>query len=597
MHAFGPGQSLLAAKAGILRPAQAAPSQDQFLSVLQVRLASHLQRPTLGAAASGASPARDQQAGLAAESQGAGRQLPLKDRRLPPERLPELAGALLLAGFPVERLQTLLADPQIQQQGISLEELRQTWQEALGGGMPLSPGGAQPQTPVSGLPTQENLPPALTALLDLAAQSPEGVVPMPAARQPEIAALLREAGFSPREVEVLLTSPQVQEKGLTAEMLQAAWLKKAQGQQTESRENFPIGAEPALTSRSDYRSLWARLLLPVEAWPDLRLALQQLGATPEALAALEERLTPQGLPLGQVWQVIKQCLVEGQGDQQGAGKAAAPPSGPEVEQWRQLLRQAGFSADAVEGLLGVQTPASAAQLRERLTILAPSTLPLQGEENPKPLYLPLNLRLRSFPQGSRPDPDPGLGDRPSGREASPGLGAFPASHPSLPSEPAERFSAFLATPVAMSPPVGPAGSGSSWTLSPEIRQAFWSQLEAGILGNLQPGKTRLTLSLDPPQLGHMELSLHLEGQDLAVTAIITRPEAAHLAGAGLEQLAQALQQHGLTLSQFQVHVPEGIAQTGGVASHSGKDMQKKHPSPGGGDSMRRRDAGRVDRFA
>jgi hypothetical protein len=358
-----------------------------------------------------------------------------------------------------------------------------------------------------------------------------------------------------------------------------------------------------VTSRADYQRLWERLRLPAEALPDLRLALQQLGASPEALAGLEEHATPQGIPVGQVWRVVKQCLKEGQAASLPDSAApsekqvelSTPPSGEEVKQWRQLLLQTGFSPEVVDGLLGIQPPASEAELRARLAALAPSTPPPNTQEAPKPLYLPENLRLRSLWWENRTGPEAGFGEPEGGQThasdtgkswlpqnlAAGNQGSFPSFLTSL-----------AAAPFATDTGVGGSASGP---MSPEVRQAFWSQLEAGILGNLQPGESRLNLVLDPPHLGQIELVLNLKGGDLAVTALITRPEVAHLAGAGVEQLVQALSQHGLILSQFQVRVREGGPDPVSLLAAEQKMMGKKEQDSRNGEPARRK-AGRVDRF-
>jgi hypothetical protein len=517
------------------------------------------------------------------------------ERRLPPERLPELAALLLLVGFPAERLQTLLADPQVQQQGLSLGELRQAWMEARR----TSTDPAQAKSPVASPFPEEPLPPALTALLDLMEQSPDGVLTVPSPRRPEIAALLGEAGFSSKQVETLLTSPHVQERGLTADMLLGAWMKLGPGPQSRRTENSFGGAEGPLTSRADYQRVWDRLSLPVEALPDLRLALQQLGASPEALALLEEHATPQGLPLGQVWQVIKQCLVENQAADGGSAKPAdlnSPPSGPELEQWRQLLLRAGFSPEAVKALWGGQSPETVAQLRERLAAIAPSLSRPQGDNTPKPLYQPANLRLRSLSWESPPDQEQGLSEQKSGQEMQAGKSEFSHPHPQTSENPG-TFSTLLTPPLATAIASGFKGGVGSLRLGPEARQVFWSQLQAGILENLQPGDTRLSISLSPPELGRVELTLGLKGEDLMVTALVNRPEVAHLASIGVEQLAQALSQHGIVLSQFQVRLPEGVGEANPLVAQAGKILEKKTQSSGGEDSGRRRGTGKVDRFA
>jgi hypothetical protein len=82
-----------------------------------------------------------------------------------------------------------------------------------------------------------------------------------------------------------------------------------------------------------------------------------------------------------------------------------------------------------------------------------------------------------------------------------------------------------------------------------------------------------------------------------VTALVNRPEVAHLASIGVEQLAQALSQHGIVLSQFQVRLPEGVGEANPLVAQAGKILEKKTQSSGGEDSGRRRGTGKVDRFA
>lgn len=177
MHAFGPGQPLMAAKTATLRPAQAFPAKDEFQAVLQGRLVAHLQRGLSRPSV----PCAPKAVGLAGGTTGArqvaadrlsGRQPQQIERRLPPERLPEVAAVLLLASFPAEPLQALLANPQVQQQGLSLGELRQAYLEAQATGSPDQNSGTQAGAEIGALLLADSFPPALAALLDLVAQSP-----------------------------------------------------------------------------------------------------------------------------------------------------------------------------------------------------------------------------------------------------------------------------------------------------------------------------------------------------------------------------------------------------------------------------------------
>lgn len=617
MHAYAPTVPLSAARDALLRPDRALPAQDPFKTVFQGRLVAHLKRAAITPSVS-ERPKTPALSGGELRRGGKGRGWSVISRpgeesgngqagpeawRVPPDSLPEAAALLLQAGFPPEPLQRLLADPRVQQEGLGREDLRRVWEEAQAAASAnsLDDAGAGPrQAFESGVP----LPPPLAGLLDLVERSPGEILPVPASRQPEMAALLSDAGFTPAQVESLLASPQVQEHGLSAAVLRAAWLKTVQDLQARANDRFMPGPERQVTSRTDYQRLWERLHLPAEAMPDLRLALQQLGASPEALAGLEEYATPQAIPVGQVWQVIKQCLSQGlpTASQAGGAEAAeqalpsSPPSAAEIERWRQLLVQAGFSPEMVDGLLSIQPPASAQELRARLAALAPAVEPAETRDTPKPLYMPETLRLRSSGWKNQDAPGPDGGERESGRTllANPEKSGL---SPSLAGDSQGTFSALFApavTPLHASSPNNGEGVPGPW--SPQMRHAFWSQLVTGILGNLKPGESRLNLMLNPPHLGLIELRLNLHGEALAVTAMITRPEVAHLAGAGVEQLVQALSRHGLVLSQFQVQVPAVALEPARSMAAEQKMMDKKEQETGGGVSARRRRASRVDRF-
>jgi hypothetical protein len=97
-------------------------------------------------------------------------------------------------------------------------------------------------------------------------------------------------------------------------------------------------------------------------------------------------------------------------------------------------------------------------------------------------------------------------------------------------------------------------------------------------------------------LGQIELLLNLKGEDLAVTAMISRPDVAYLAGAGVEQLVQALSQHGLVLSQFHVQLQAGPPGSLGFSALKGGTGGKKEGVTVSGETFRRRRTEGVDRF-
>ncbi len=610
-----PVAPLMPAKPAGLRPFRALAPQDSFMAVLQGRLVTHLKRQSPAFPGSGQQETgtplvfRRQQtsgrpAGISPFGQigkGGHKQV----NSLKPSLSPE--------GFRVG-----LSEPHAWNQEFGLEGLPCAWPEAQKAESPVPVIGAKTR-PAFGDLSGETLPPALAGLLSLVEQSPGGVLPVPPSRQPEFVALLCDAGFSPQQAEVLVASPQVQEQGLTAEVLLTAWLKTARGIQAEpggspnpeSLQALAWGIQAAMggdllpesggqvTGLPAYRRLWERLSLPADALPDLRLALQQLGAAPEALAGLEEHATPQGIPIGQVWQVIKECLNQEKTDATSYNPAgpAAPPSTEEVAQWRQLLLQAGFAPEAVEGLLGLQPPASASELKARLAALAPASPPPEPLEDPKPLYLPEDLRLRFLWWKSRTGPEAGWGDQNGDQEQAVSYREF-----HTPQNPVSQQSGgFSSPPVSFAATLygyddAMIGDVASEYSVPEVRQAFWSQIEAGILNNLKPGESRLNLLLNPPHLGQIELTFNLKGGELAVTAMVSRPEVAYLAGAGVEQLIQALSRHGLMLSQFSVQVREGLTGSLIPPSPAPRTNGRKQGLMEAGEPLRRRQTAGVDRF-
>ncbi len=609
MHAFAPALPLLASKTALIGPNRSLPPLDSFKTVLQGRLAARLRRVAAGGAAKkqkapqelakpeSQTPANRRRRSVISRQTGSSRGGP---RTVPPERLPEAAAVLLQAGFPLEPLERLLTDPQIQKEGLNLDDLRRAWREVQADAS--TGAGSEPDGLAARL-SEMSPSPALAGLLELIEQSPGKILPIPATRQPEIAALLSEAGFTPGQIESLLASPQVQEHGLTAEVLRAVWLKSVNPVPAQEDE-FQLQAMQQMTSRADYHRLWERLRLPAPAMPDLRLALRQLGASPDVLAGLEEHVDPQGVPVGQIWRIIKQVLmtegqaVSSQTDATSFAKPdhpAAPPSGEELAQWRQLLGQIGFSPEALDGLLGSKTPASAVELGARLAALAPSAPPSDTQDAPKPLYMPESLRLRSLCWENQDALEPDLGEGESGHAFLSTSGKFDQAA-SLAAADQGTFSSLLTLATGSPALFGASkgeGLGGQW--GPEVRQAFWSQVESAILGNLKPGENRLNLMLNPPHLGRIELIFNLKGEELAITAMMTRPEVAHLAGAGVEQLAQALSQQGLVLSQFQVQVRAGAPEAFSSPAEQ-KAMHKREQDAGGGEAARRRRNNRVDRF-
>jgi hypothetical protein len=486
-----------------------------------------------------------------------------------------------------------------------------------------------------------NPPPALRQFIAFLQSLPNGNLKIPAGEAPAVAAFLRSAGLPQEEVARLLPAGGSLEKSLSAADLEAAWQRyqemgSSPGPQATSGQslgktdlppenlatpaqslggaNLPPEAHELIQS-PEYQRLWERLTLPESMLPILRLALARLGGSPEQLAQLEEAAQANGIPLARVWQILQKrpdslTLNEpsnkgqsspGEDFSQSAIIGKHPVRGEEVEEWRQVLLKAGLTPEVVEKLLGRVTPANQEELKTALLALAPPGEQPPTAAEPKPLYLPGNLTLRPFLWQDQAGGDqPHLNGNTAG-EKQPGAPAELTS--SLPAgSPGEAFGppAFPIELQALTPGEPSSGAPLSNTLpawrflAPEVRESLWSQLRSGIISNLVPGESQVSLSLNPPELGQIQLTLRLSGQELAVTAVATRPEVAEMATFGVQQLLQALAQQGLVLTQFQVRLQDQPARqpTPVLAGAREKGSEPGERSP----TSSRRRSGEVDCF-
>jgi len=516
------------------------------------------------------------------------------------------------------------------ERGSRLRTQKQTGSEE--GFVGLVPGeGVSTSSPVNlaseSTTTSRPLPVLLKKLIAFLETLPDKTLNIPPEKAQGLAAFLLSAGLPQEEVERLLFSPTSQEKGLNASDLLAAW-QRTQGlvapqasakvaEPTAPEATPPPEVEEILADRN-YQRLWKRLTLPASELPIVRLALARLGASPQDLAQLEEETAGRSIPLSRIWQVLQNIQepaavpTTGQNGQISQGEALPHPdilgerpvTGEELEEWRQVLLKAGLKPEVVEKLLGRTSPATQEILKDTLLALAPPEKPPASLAEPKPLYLPESLRLRPFPWQSQ-----GKGDQSKGggglwgeqRGAESGKAAsLAASLTSGSSEEAIGVSLFPTELQSLSQQVVGTGASLASTpptmpfLAPEVRESLWSQLQSGIISNLQPGETQVNLSLNPPELGQIQLTLTLTGQELAVTAVASRPDVAELATLGVQQLLQTLAQQGVVLTQFQVRLQDlPVSQSTPVFAGT----RDKGSEPGPKDSgLPRRRSGEVDRF-
>jgi flagellar hook-length control protein FliK len=486
---------------------------------------------------------------------------------------------------------------------------------------------------------QIEMPPTLQGLVEFLNQQPGQALKVPADRISQVQDFLLQAGLPTEQVASLMNSPRFQEMGLTATDVQSAWQKATQNAVKESAtaldSNLPLTSGQLanlqtqnITGQSDYQKVWQNLTLPVQALPSLRLQLQELGVHPEALQTLNEQNFPNGIPLTQVWQFIQQA---------SKSVPAAPASSPanntamrnnpmesplllsggkDLDNWRQLLVEAGMDAELAQTMTSASTPANQEELRASLLQMAPPAAPSQSQLNAKPVYLPENVRLRQIPvlQQANAGQSQGGGSGNSGN-----LDMYFGSSPkpqelNLPG--AAELHNFLtlltdgaslkAEQLQSTEASGGSSSAVNSLLTPEAREALWSQVQTGVLGNLRPGENQITLTLNPPEMGKLNLTLNVKGAMVEITATATHPAVAEAATAGVQQLAQALNQQGLILTQCQFHLqdeaPQG--QTQFAFSQSSEDQRQAGKKDANSDRWerpttprQRRWAGGIDCFA
>jgi hypothetical protein len=477
------------------------------------------------------------------------------------------------------------------------------------------------------------MPPVLKGLIEFLQQQPGQALKVPPDRVQDVQAFLLKAGISQEQVENLLNSPSFQEQGLTAQNVQAAWQNDVQNslQQTladsggqvkgaSAQDSGQLTSLKDLTSQPDYQQLWQNLILPAKALGDLRVQLQQMGVPPDSLNNLNEQNYPQGISLTEVWQLLQQApkspLATSAAATDPTKGNTAPPSpllisgANDVEKWRQLLVQAGMDPELAQTLVSGPAPANREELRTTLVQMAPPSNSPQDLEIPKPLYLPENVRVRQVPWLQQGNLGQGQGS------ANGNLGQNLGSASKLPevnlpgTQDLNNFLALLTggapensntglTPGA----TGATGQSVNALLTPEAREALWAQVQSGVLGNLKPGENQITLTLNPPDMGKLHLTLNLKGENVEVTAITTHPAVAEAATAGVQQLALALNQQGLVLTQCQFHLQDeapgqpqlAFNQDSGDQRQTGRQEPDRWEQPA--TPRRRRWAGGIDCFA
>lgn len=620
MQSFAPTSTALSLSLGRRADSSSSPAKDAFREVFQGRLQARINSRQTSSEEAARQPSRPGKSRARDSSLGVGKKRSLSRTGKRP------GGSAMAAASSPEALR--------QPTGVSKalrrdESLGSPSQEALP--EKATATGQNEAQPLEAPKAEagRRLPPVLQEFLNFLQSQPNGALKISPDQAPVVAALLQAAGLPQEEVEHLLAAAMSPDKGLTAADLAAAW-QRVQGQTAApqtldaSKEAPKNGGEGSNLTKNaeeirrtpDYRNLWERLTVPPSQVPVLRMALARLGGSPEELAKLEEEAQTTGISLNRAWQVLRSSLSSPAASQsasppqtsprevfsQAAVMAEEPVTPQQLAEWQQVLTQAGLQPEMLTKLLGEATPTTQQELKTTLLSLSPlkDSNILSG---PKPLYLPENMRQQPFfSQAQNQEDLPQFQGNGAGDQHQWGGPEAAASWPSAATGEGVGLGLFfpeihLASRGTTNPLTGAPLSSlepGSHLLNPAIRDSLWSQIQSGITANLTPGESQVNIQLNPPELGQIQLNLRLVGQELAVTAMATRPEVAELAGQGVQQLLQSLAQQGLILTQFQVRLQDHApSQADPVfAGSRGKNGESggKFPPPS------RRRSGEVDRF-
>lgn len=205
--------------------------------------------------------------------------------------------------------------------------------------------------------------------------------------------------------------------------------------------------------------------------------------------------------------------------------------------------------------------ATAAQAAKHLNATVPVATLQQGKTNARDTQPAVQSTARSareiatFADAFRAEPAQAVIER--------------AEPPSITTAQARSFGA--APPSA---PVVPTSLPAAIVLN--MRQADWGrQLSGQIERMVATGSQRIEVSLRPKNLGQIQVSLELRGDQTHVHIVTETAAAARLLSGAEERLVQALDQSGYRLSGFTAQ-EQG---TGAQGGHAGQQGQQGQPSP------------------
>ena len=115
-------------------------------------------------------------------------------------------------------------------------------------------------------------------------------------------------------------------------------------------------------------------------------------------------------------------------------------------------------------------------------------------------------------------------------------------------------------------------SGTQGAQREQLPQQVMDQLRSGVFQNLGQGKSKMTLQLEPPDLGRISVVLQVHNKEVQAMVRTTNQEVSQIINDNMSQLRTGLEQQGLRVSKIEVQtqLPEG--QTG---SWQGKEEHNR----------------------
>lgn len=520
--------------------------------------------------------------------------------------LPKVLDLLSRAGLGQEQLNSLAAQTPQKNGGFDLQDLLARAQESLTG---KSFSSENSNTQITASSTTGATANAKSGL----ANEQGKTFKLPAEQASQWQELFVKAGMTSDKVQNIFGSTETQSKGISlAELNTMLGVKKAGlGQEASSAQKIDgLQWQGLALSSADLPKLTA-MLEKAGVSTEAMKSLTERNQSPNAPIRLQEVWTVLKNQLQQsaATQTVQSSQNQTNLNQTNPNQTVQNQiTNDDLAAWKDMFLKAGLNEKQATELVQTLSPGSADKLLQGLVDLAPSdSNPKIVTNSPKPeFFISQNMAVQTPTQGNNLNSNLNNGGaHPEQRNLSSGGG--PATRAvnkqeNSPSPNSTNNPSYLAAPqggksnanqlndstleqetvlpkaggtagvpheLENMPFPGMASNPSSLTgLSQsfnntgvtggysrlDIWEQFQSQLKDGLLQNLKPGESQLSLNLNPPELGNLQLQLSLKDNVLQATIMTANKSVAQAVEMHLTELQQALAQQGINVEQIQVQL-------------------------------------------